>query len=86
MSEDGPIRDLTYEEAEALLAEGDRVHTFRQSSVALIGADWDRADILEALRTRRVQEAGPMAVRMGHGLVLQDDRGLLFVATRQEGA
>lgn len=39
---------LTDEEAIARLPEKPRIHTFLGGGIALIGADWDRADVIEA--------------------------------------
>lgn len=61
---------LSYDEAAALLPDGERVHTFLDGGLALIGADWDRADILALLREADCLEVtGPQAQAMGHGLV-----------------
>lgn len=60
---------LSYEEAVAMLPDGDRIHTFAGGGMALIGADWDRKDILELLKTGAPELAGEMATSMGHGMV-----------------
>ncbi len=64
------IQHLTYDEAVALLPDGDSIHTFLDSGIALIGADWDRAKILALLRESDpgIEVTGPAAQRMGHGL------------------
>ncbi len=65
----GEIQLLTYDEAVALLPDGDSIHTFVQAGPAIIGADWDRADVLALLgRTDRREVTGPEAQGMGHGL------------------
>lgn len=74
---------LTFEEAEAMLADGDLVHTMRSAGNLVIGADWPRADLLAAMREApSIQLAGPAATQMGHGLAVQVD-GWLFVKTRE---
>jgi len=75
---------LSYEEAVALLPDGDRVHTFLDAGGALVGADWDRADILRLLETSSRREvSGPAAQGFGHGLaVLRDDGVPVFIKTR----
>lgn len=60
---------LTFEEAEAMLPDGDTIHTFASSTGMVIGADWDRKSVLELLKTGKPELAGDMATSMGHGLV-----------------
>lgn len=75
--------ELTAEEAIAMLPDGETVHTFRGGGMLLLGADWDRAEILELIRNHLCELAGPGATAMGHGLYVHDGSGL-FVATRGE--
>jgi hypothetical protein len=78
---------LSYDEAVALLPEGERIHTFLDSGIALIGADWDRGDVLALLReTNRREVTGPAAQSMGHGLAADRDGSPVFIATRTENA
>lgn len=74
---------ISLQEAEAMLPEGDDIHTFRNSSFMLIGADWRRKAILAAIKKHGVELSGPMATRMDHGLVLFDENGPLFIATKK---
>lgn len=74
---------LSLQEATDLLPTGKEVHTFRNSSFMLIGADWPRAKVLKAIEKHGVELAGPSATAMKHGLVLFDDHGPLFIATRE---
>ena len=60
---------LSYEEAEAMLPDGDTIHTFAGGGMMLIGADWSRKDVLELFKTGKPELAGDMATSMGHGLV-----------------
>lgn len=60
---------LSYEEAEAMLPDGDTIHTFASNGMMIIGADWDRKDVLNLLKTGKPELAGDMATGMGHGLV-----------------
>jgi hypothetical protein len=76
---------LSYEEAVALLPDGDRIHTFLDGGVALLGADWDRAKILDLLKwSERREITGPAAQSFGHGLaaIRRDDGVLVFIKTR----
>lgn len=81
--------ELTPEQAIAMLPDGEYVHTFRNTSGMMLGADHDRKDIEREIREAERRElAGGMASSMGHGLVLfpkgaQYQRDLLFVATRE---
>jgi hypothetical protein len=61
---------------------GPCVHTFRDGGVALIGAHWYLDDLRAAMERYGVEEAGEAAVSMGHGLVLIDDRGPLFIEAK----
>ena len=84
MSEEETPKKLTTEEALALLAEGDSVHTFRQAGPALIGADHPRETLVDSIREYGCQLSGATATAMGHGMVLEDDHGYLFIATKPE--
>lgn len=72
---------LTPEQAEAMLPKEGRIHTFRQAGFALIGADWDRSDILDAIQKFKPELSGEQATAMQHGIVLNDDHGYLFIQT-----
>jgi hypothetical protein len=61
-----------------------KVHTFRSSPGVLIGADWSKQKLLKAIKKFGIAESGPSAVAMGHGLVLIDEHGPLFIETRSE--
>jgi hypothetical protein len=86
MSNNEEPEELTYDEAVALLPDGEEVHTVVQAGNVLIGADWSRASILELLRTSpRREVTGPAAQAMGHGLAAVRPNGLpLFIETRNE--
>jgi hypothetical protein len=64
---------------------GPCVHTFADAAFGLLGAHWYLDDLTEFMRRNVVQASGPMAVGMGHALVvLSDERpGPLFLATRE---
>ena len=83
MSED--IVMLTFEEAEKMLPDRDVIHTFRQGGIALIGCDWDKQDIIDTIKkfSNTVQLSGTTATSMGHGIVLEDDNGYLFIETKE---
>ncbi|MBP8293900.1 MAG: hypothetical protein KAX65_14075 [Caldilineaceae bacterium] len=75
---------LSFDEALALLADGDMIHTFRAAGPVLIGGDWDRDAIIAALRQGEPERTGPMASAMKHGLALTDAHGVLFIATKPQ--
>lgn len=79
------IQLLTYDEAVALLPDGDSIHTFLNSSIALVGADWARPAILTLLReTDRREVTGAAAQSMGHGLAaFRADGTPVFIETRK---
>ena len=75
---------ISFEEAEKRLPDGPEVHTFRQAGAMLLGADWERGGLLKAMReAEAIELTGPAATAMHHGLAIQDERGLLFIATRR---
>jgi len=69
-------------DAMAMLPEGDRIHTFRGPGI-LIGADWDREDIVNAIKKYGAELSGAMATALGHGLALNDG-SWLFIETSSE--
>lgn len=60
---------LTFEEAEAMLPEGEMIHTFVSTGFGLMGADHTRESILELLKNGKPELSGELATGMGHGLV-----------------
>jgi len=76
---------ITPAEAISMLPDGDSIHTFRQAAFGgtLLGADWDRTDILDALRKYSAELTGEIATDMGHGLAFADPTGYVFVQTKQ---
>ena len=78
------IQLLTYDEAVALLPDGERIHTFVQAGPAILGAGWDRADVLALLETTERREVtGAAAQELGHGLAAFRDGEPVFIATRE---
>lgn len=69
---------ITTAEAISLLPLYDSIHTFRSSSFALIGADWSRKALIDAIKTSECEIGGEQCKRMGHGLVVHSG-GPLFV-------
>lgn len=76
---------LTYDEAVALLPDGERIHTFLDANGVLLGADWGRAKVLALLKASDTREVtGPSAQAIGHGLAAFRADGVpVFIETRQ---
>ncbi|MFA7121237.1 MAG: hypothetical protein WC277_07130 [Bacilli bacterium] len=77
---------LTTEQAIAMLPDGDTIHTFRNSIPGvLLGADWERADVLDAIDKATTREiGGPACCAMKHGLVVWTGDSPLFVECRED--
>lgn len=74
--------ELTTEQALSMLGEGDEIHTFRTPSPGvMLGCDWKRQHILDAIEDNECELGGPMCQSMNHGLIVHVD-GPLFVACR----
>jgi hypothetical protein len=76
-------RVVPIEEAIERIGDGKHIHTFRSSAFALIGADWDRDDLIEAMRASGVVEAGPQACALGHTIAIENQGGSpLFIEAK----
>jgi hypothetical protein len=77
---------LTKEQAKALIGKRKDVHTFRSGMNILIGADWRRKAILEAIdKTDTIEIGGDQCKKMGHALVIwTSDNDPLFVECDKE--
>ena len=80
---------LTEEAAINILPDGEQIHTFRNSGFMLLGADWDREDIIQEIRKADSREiTGKMARGLKHGLCLWNEGCMqsdaLFVETNME--
>lgn len=80
---------LTTQQATELLPEGEQVHTFVSSPMALVGADWDRDEVIDKIRRSDYREiTGSTARGLNHGLAVynQDatEMDVLFVETDME--
>lgn len=79
-------RYLTSEQAISLLPEGDYIHTL-YGGFALIGADWERQEVINKLKSvDKIEIAGDVARNIGHGLAVYNDDAqyfsdILFVET-----
>jgi hypothetical protein len=82
---------LTYDEAVSLLPDGEDIHTFKNASFGLIGADWSREEILNKLRETDIviELTGEQARNMRHGMCAysKDTKyhdEVLFIETDEE--
>lgn len=73
---------LTSEQLDAMMPPGQRVHTFKQGGLAIIGCDLDRSEILKAASERGAELSGNVATSMKHGAVIWDEHKTpVFVET-----
>jgi hypothetical protein len=80
MAEEEDRKPLSREEAIALLPDGDDIHTFMAAGFALIGADWSREEVIEAIDKHGAELSGPVATGMNHGINLTGTN--IFVGTK----
>ena len=84
-------RFITAREAEQLLPDRKEIHTFVNMPFGLIGADWNREDIIDKLNKNKIkiEIAGEQARSIGHGLAVYDDSAkrqsdVLFIETDRD--
>jgi hypothetical protein len=79
-------RFIKKEDAVSLLNDGDSIHTFRNPNGILLGCDNSREYILQKIQENEsTLELGGDACRsLNHGLVIEDESGLLFIETNEE--
>jgi len=75
---------ITNEQALDILADGEQVHTFRGGNGFMLGGNWDREDLIEAIReSERVEIGGAACQSLGHGLVVWTGDTPLFVECKK---
>ncbi len=80
-----PEYEIPFEQAQAMLPPGDFIHTFvSPTGGLLVGADWSREDVLEAMKEFGVMKSGEGAESMNHGLVFFDGERNVFIETVKE--
>ena len=73
---------LTFDEAVARLPISEMVHTFRQAGFALLGADWEKEELINALcKAKVIEVTGAQAQAINHGMAIKDENGWLFIET-----
>lgn len=76
---------LSADEAISVLAAGDDVHAFMNPNGFLLGADWSREEVEEAIRgTHFIEIAGATARGMKHGIAIEWKAGLVWFATDED--
>jgi len=77
---------MTRDEFIESMPSNQSVHTFKQGGPMLIGADWDRIEVINRLDScASFGEAGESARSMGHGLFIELNEGdFLFVENRED--
>lgn len=80
-------KPLTYAQAVEMLPPDGRIHTFVNPVMGtLIGADWDREEVLKLLEKpeSKILIAGDAARGINHGLVIvRKKEGSIFIQTRE---
>ena len=72
---------LTAQQAIELLPDGETIHTFLNSPMTLIGADWSRDDVIKKIQSSDYREVtGPGARGLKHGLCVYNKGATLLDA------
>lgn len=76
---------IPIDQAIELLPDGEYIHTFRNPGGMLVGADWPKVDLVEAMRCASgIARTGAMAQSLKHGLAIDHNGSLLFIETKGE--
>lgn len=81
---------ITVDEAISLLPDGDKIHTFYNEFYGLVGADWDRKEIIDKLtKSDKIELTGDLARGMSHGIAVYNNdtkwqSDILFIETDKE--
>lgn len=86
MKHDGDAIYLNSDEAVSVLPDGDTIHTFLNPLAgAMLGADWDRSEVVEAItKSPCIHLTGPMARSMKHGLAIEQGDRYVFIETDEQ--
>lgn len=84
---DGCERCAEFDDYDAGNGPEQCVHTYRQGPAGmLLGAHWPLEKARTEIAERGVDLAGPVMTGMRHGLVLEDETGAVFFATKDAEA
>ena len=77
---------ISFEQAIKMLPDKEFIHTFRSVGPVLLGADHDRVSLIETMKKfqDKIELSGKNATAMGHGIILTDDGGPLFIEINKE--
>ncbi len=87
MKKQGKRYFLSYDEAVNVLPNEEYVHTFINNAIGLIGADWEKHEVLHKLKNAdTIELCGEQARKMGHGICCYDKSAklqsdILFIST-----
>lgn len=70
---------LTKVQAISMLGDSEYIHTFRSGPMSLLGCDWSRQEIVDAISSNECEVGGEMCKSMNHGLVVHVGGAPLFV-------
>jgi len=72
---------VSFDVAVSMLPDSEHIHTFRSATGMLVGADWERSELLDRMRRyeNTLEIGGPECQRFEHGLAMWDDYGPLFI-------
>jgi len=74
---------LTKEKALEIIPDSELIHTFTNKNYMIIGADWNRSDIVDLInKTQFIYKSGPTAKKMNHGIAIRIDDHYLFIETK----
>ena len=81
---------ITVDQAKYILPDSEYVHTFYNTGFGLVGADWEKEEIIQKIENSNFLElTGEVAKRMGHGLCAydkntKDHSSILFIETENK--
>ncbi len=77
---------ISFEQAVNMIPDEEQIHTFRATGPYILGADHDRISLLETMKKfqDKIEVSGKNATGRGYGIVLTDDKGPLFIKTKEE--
>lgn len=90
MEKQGERYYLSYDEAVRVLPNEEYIHTFINNAIGLIGADWEKHEILNKLNNSDVIElCWEQARDLGHGICCYKESAkyqsdILFIATDED--
>lgn len=75
---------LTIAEAIAMLPDKAKIHVFRNTRLALIGALWSRSAVIKQIRRGGALRSGVIASAKGHRILSPHKYGSIFIETKPQ--